>query len=741
MRARARKLRLGVVSGEVADVATDAVTVPLGVAESASARVPVVGAGASPADRGKRLDDLLLARYAPPGVLVNSKLDVIQFRGQTGAYLQPAAGEPQTNLMKMARPGLLATLEPTLARARKEMAPVRTSGVEIDQDGFTRACDLLVLPLGESPPSDEPLFVMLFEDITPPETSSERKPRRRSRRTTPVESAASQDPKQRLNDELISVNDELRNRNLEVSQINADLVNLLETVDIPIVILDKHKYIRRFTSQARHIMNVLPSDVGRLFNDIELNVVAPDLDAQIGEVIATAVARESEIQDADGRWYRMQVRPSMGAAGTVDGAIVSLLDINAFKHHLVVAERAKEEAQRADQAKDEFLAVLSHELRTPLSALLMQSQLLRRAGSDVAKRDRACEAIEHSTKIQAQLIDDLLDVSRIVTGKMRIELVPLELIAIVETVLDNVAALAESRSIELTSSLDRSLGPVCGDRTRLEQVISNLLINALKFTPRSGRVEVRLERASGQAQLTVTDTGMGIESEFLPHIFKRLIQKDSSSTRRHAGLGLGLAIVHHLVAAHGGSVDAESAGAGHGSTFRVALPLMATPSQPPVRDVPPARDVSPPGGSVVAGRLARRRALVLDDDTAIREALGEMLTEAGMEVRAAESVATGLVMFQEFHPDVVLCDIAMPEQDGYLFIRTIRALTPAQGGDVPAVALTALAADTDRRRALEEGFQLHLVKPVDMDHLAGAVAHLLEGGRLARSPSAQGSLG
>src|SRR5450432_889250 len=261
MRARARKLRLGVVSGEVADVATDAVTVPLGVAESASARVPVVGAGASPADRGKRLDDLLLARYAPPGVLVNSKLEVIQFRGQTGAYLQPAAGEPQTNLMKMARTGLLATLEPTLARARKEMAPVRTSGVEIDQDGFTRTCDLVVVPLGESPPFDEPLFVMLFEDITTPETSSERKPRRRSRRTTPVESAASQDPKQRLNDELISVNDELRNRNLEVSQINADLVNLLETVDIPIVIIDKHKYIRRFTSQARHIMNVLPSDV------------------------------------------------------------------------------------------------------------------------------------------------------------------------------------------------------------------------------------------------------------------------------------------------------------------------------------------------------------------------------------------------------------------------------------------------------------------------------------------------
>ena len=372
-------------------------------------------------------------------------------------------------------------------------------------------------------------------------------------------------------EDLMIVNDELRARNVEVSQINSDLVNLLNTVDVPILILDKHRGIRRFTPKARNILNVLPTDVGRRLDDIRPNIDVPDLDRQISDVIETMVAKESEVQDRDGRWYRMQIRPYKTAENHIDGAIVSLFDIDSLKSHISEVQQAKEEAERADQAKDQFLAVLSHELRTPLSALLIQAQLLRQVGSDSVKRDRACDAIERSTKMQVQLIDDLLDVSRIVTGKLKVALEPVNLVAVVKATLDTMEAFAESRAIELRTFLDQSVGPVSGDRTRLEQVVLNLLSNAIKFTPEGGRVDVVLEKVGGLAHLRVSDNGMGIDSHFLPRIFNRLTQKDSSSTRPHGGLGLGLAIVRHLVDAHGGTVRAESLGTGHGATFHVTL--------------------------------------------------------------------------------------------------------------------------------------------------------------------------
>ncbi len=342
-----------------------------------------------PVDVGKHLDRLLLARYAPAGVLVNEKMEILQYRGETGAYLQPAPGEPQSNLIKMARSGLLSKLRATITRAKATGAPARTAGVEIDQDGFTRTCDLAVVPFTGLPDAKEPLFVVLFEEVqrvraksasTRPAKRKTSKLRRRPPRidheltatkeylrsvieehdrtnddlgsaneelvsgneelqSLNEELETAKEELQSTNEELTTVNDELHSRNQETSQVNSDLVNLLTTVDVPILILDRHRRIRRFTPQARSILNVLPSDVGRLFDEIRPNIDVPDLDQQIADVIETVVAKESEVEARDGRWYKMQIRPYKTTDNKIDGAIVSLFDIDVLKHDVSDAQR------------------------------------------------------------------------------------------------------------------------------------------------------------------------------------------------------------------------------------------------------------------------------------------------------------------------------------------------------------------------------------------------------------------
>jgi len=725
-------------------------------------------------DVGRHLDRLLLARYAPPGVLVNDKLDILQYRGQTGSYLQAAPGEPQTNVVKMARPGLAPALRAILTRAKTERAPLRSEEVEIEQGGFTVTCHIVVIPFAGLPDVTERLFVVLFEQVST--TASVPRGQSGASALADGESAPELDriPKlelelfstteylnslieehgqingelgsaneelisgneelqslneeletakeelQSTNEELTTVNDELLHRSQEMARINSDLVNLLNTVDLPVVILDQGRHIRRFTPQAQKLLNLLPSDVGRLFDDIKTNLAVPDLDRQIADVITTFVAQDSEVQDRAGRWHRLQIRPYKAADDRIDGAIVSLVDIDALKVHVHDAQEGQATAERADRAKDEFLAVLSHELRTPLSVLMMQSRLLRQGGADPVKRERACDRIERSTRLQMHLIEDLLDVSRIVTGKMRVDLTPMDLAAVVRASVDAVGAQAAARSIELRSSIDPSLGQVAGDRLRLEQVVSNLLGNALKFTPDQGRIDVLLERQGAVAHLQIRDTGIGIDPDFLPRIFNRLTQQDSSTTRLHTGLGLGLAIVRYLVEAQGGTVRAESPGAHQGSTFHVTIPfLKAEPLAP--AGTPPGE----PGGAGEerAHALLSSRILVVEDDGGLREVLAESLTMMGASVRTAESAAAGLAALKDFRPDILVCDIAMPHEDGFAFISRVRALGGKHAGP-PAVALTALVGDADRERALACGFQAYLTKPVDLDLLARTVSTL-----------------
>jgi two-component system CheB/CheR fusion protein len=345
---------------------------------------------------------------------------------------------------------------------------------------------------------------------------------------------------------------------------------------------------------------------------------------------------------------------------------------------------------------------------------------------DAAKFKRATEAIERGTLMQVQLVDDLLDVSRIVTGKMEMALETVDLVEVVKAAIEGVAASAARKLVTLTVSLDASVDKVRGNSLLLQQVASNLLTNAVKFTPEGGTVKVVLARdGDGRALLRVSDTGRGIEPAFLPKIFLRFSQEDSSMTRSHGGLGLGLAIAHHLVGLHGGTIRAESAGPGTGATFLVSLPLERTGAEPTAESPAPEPDRSAtPVGAVDMRRLNDLRVLVVDDDPGTREAVAEMLQETGAKVRMAQSAAEGLAAVEDFRPGVVLCDIAMPGQDGYSFIRHMRGLGLQRGGGVPVLALTALASEDDRRRSLSAGFQMHVCKPVDINELTQAVADL-----------------
>ncbi len=656
---------------------------------------------------------------------------------------------------------------------------------------------------------------------------------------------------QSSNEELITVNDELHSRNQELQQVTADLVNLLDTVDLPVMILDVERRIRRFTPKARSLMNVLPSDLGRPIDDIKPNVDVTDLDQRIAESIATGSLKESEVEDREGRFYRMQIRPYRTADNRIDGAMVSLVDIDVLKHNvrdaewardyaagiveavqvplvvlderlrvlsaneafyaglavtpestegktpfewkggaldipqirsvleglfltpgsgfrgheveldfaarkrwlslsahtvkahagvpmvllaiediterkqaeaeraslLVEARAAKEQAERANRAKDEFLATLSHELRTPLGSMLLHAQMMRRG--DEGRIKRASEAIERCVKTQAQLIDDLLDVSRIVTGKFKMEREAVDLAAVTQAAIEAISGQAERKSIGIEVDVDRPVGRVSGDRTRLQQVLWNLLANAVKFTPEHGRVSVTLRRAGWDALIEVRDTGNGIDPDFLPNVFNRFTQEDSTTTRRYSGLGLGLAIVRHIVESHGGTVRATSEGKGKGATFEVSIPLVSIEDKTVVTPAAP-ETASPENGTGLHGL----RILVVDDDQTAGAAVEEILRQAGAEVSAVPSAEEARRAVAELHPQLIVCDIAMPGENGYDFLRDLRQVGPALDAQVPAIALTALAGEEDRRRSFAAGFQEHLSKPVDLDRLVQTVSSL-----------------
>jgi PAS domain S-box-containing protein len=426
------------------------------------------------------------------------------------------------------------------------------------------------------------------------------------------------------------------------------------------------------------------------------------------------------------RWLNCKVFPAAD-----DGVTVYLRDVTERKRaeeeraRLLESERAaRRQAEEASRLKDEFLATVSHELRTPLNSISGWAGLLRGGAVSGEQTERALETIERSARSQNQLINDLLDVSRIITGKMRLDVGPVRLGSVIEAAVESVRPSAEAKEIRLGALLDPAAGMISGDAERLQQVVWNLLSNAIKFTQKGGRVQVRLERVDSHVEITVADNGQGIKPEFLPHVFDRFRQEEGGTGRQHGGLGLGLAIVRHLVELHGGTVRVDSAGLNQGAIFTVALPII------PIR-------MAEPNGKREAGydraaaleklpSIGGARVLLVDDDADGRELVEAMLAQGGAETRTAGSVAEALAMLDEWRPDALISDIGMPGEDGYVLIEKLRALERERGGGrLMAIALTAYARFEDRLRALSAGYQSHVTKPVDTAELLTVVASLL----------------
>jgi signal transduction histidine kinase/DNA-binding response OmpR family regulator len=390
---------------------------------------------------------------------------------------------------------------------------------------------------------------------------------------------------------------------------------------------------------------------------------------------------------------------------------------------LIREQAARAEAEAANRTKDEFLATLSHELRTPLTAILGWSHLLRTNKFNQEHLGRALETIERNARSQSQLIDDLLDVSRIITGKLRLEVRPVELVQIIEAAIESMRPAAEAKEIKFDVVLDRAASHISGDGDRLQQVCWNLFSNAVKFTPQGGSVEVRLERSGdAHAEITVHDTGQGIDPRFLPFIFDRFRQADGSTTRKHGGLGLGLAIVRHLVELHGGRIKVHSDGINQGATFTVLLPLKTSRRRADdEEDATPAIviDDSMPCSPVLDGL----RILVVDDEADTRELIATVLAQCGAEVTGCGSAAEALTTIQTWKPDLLISDIGMPEEDGYSLIKKVRQLD-GLCGKIPAVALTAYASTEDRIHILSAGFQMHIAKPVEPQELITIIANV-----------------
>jgi len=435
----------------------------------------------------------------------------------------------------------------------------------------------------------------------------------------------------------------------------------------------------------------------------------------IGEAILEKQPLQREVRvrrapDGEYRWHLAHLLPQLDADGTLAGWIATATDI----HDETVA---RQEAERASRAKDEFLATVSHELRNPLNAILGWTRMLRAGKLDGARAARALETIERNAVMQASLVEDMLDVSRIITGKLVLDVGPVDLCAVVAAAFDTVRLAAEAKEITVRLELDEDLELGAGDPERLQQVVWNLLSNAIKFTRAGGTVRVRLRRDGGDVVLAVSDDGQGIEADFLPFVFDRFRQADSTSTRTHGGLGLGLAIVRHLVELHGGTVGVDSEGLGRGATFTVRLPLRAA-TRAAAADANTAARLELAAGETGAAlgaesQLAGLRVLVVDDEPDARELLAAVLEHHGARVTVAGCVADALAVLDAAPPDVVVSDIGMPGADGYELLRRIRARDDEHVRALPALALTGFARPEDGARAAAAGFDAHMAKPVD----------------------------
>ncbi len=513
----------------------------------------------------------------------------------------------------------------------------------------------------------------------------------------------------------------------------------VESSPLAVVEWDSDFRVSRWSKSAERLFGWKADEViGKHVNEWQF-VFADDVDA-----VALVTNRQREGVEVQGvlrnrnytrdgsilycEWYNSVLRDDRGKLVSV---LSLVLDVTAREKAekeraaLLVRERdARKHAEEADRLKDEFLATLSHELRTPLTSILGWASMIRNGEVEGANALRALETIERNARSQARLIDDLLDVSRIITGNLRLDLNPLNLTTIVEAAVDALRPTADVKDIHLRTEFISGECLVKGDPNRLRQVIWNLLSNAIKFTPRGGTVNISLYCVESNARLTVSDTGEGISEAFLPYVFDRFRQAEGSISRKQGGLGLGLAVVRHLVELHGGTIEAESEGLGQGSTFTVDLPL-AQERRDPARAEERRREVERRHSRSDRVRLDGIHVLLVEDDDDSRKLLGTMLKRYGAKVTSTKSAAEALKVFNDDTPDVMISDIGMPDVDGYELMRKLRALPVDKGGTVPAIALTGYASRKDRERALGAGYHKHMAKPVEQAEMIAAIASLV----------------
>jgi len=740
-------------------------------------------------DLHREADRVMLSKYAPAAVLLNADLEIVQFRGDTGAYLTPAPGKASLNVLKMAREGLLVALRGAIHKARREETPVRDENLRVKSNGGYRDVSIEVVPL-RSAATHEACLLVLFEepaaDVKPAlanQAPANQAPAKRAVKKAPANKARQAAPKpdraeqqiarltqelaatreylqsmieqqeaaneelqsaneevqsaneelqsineeletskeeiQSSNEELVTVNDELQSRNLELIQSNNDMLNLLSSVELAIVMLGRDLRIRRFTPAAEKVFNLIPSDVGRPMSDIKLDLKVGDIENLVAEVIDSVTGTELDVQDARGRWHLLRIRPYKTVENQIDGAVLVLVDIDNFRRLQEDLRQRVADLAHADCAKNEFLAMLAHELRNPLAPLANGVELLKAGKGDAKLVDETRAMIEHQVRNLTRMIDDLLDVARVTQGKVQLRKTSVALAPIVQAAIDVNRHLIDKRELKLSVDLPPAPVWLDADETRLEQVFTNLVNNAAKFSERGGQVWISAEYRAGQAPAAVVrvrDEGVGIAPETLPHVFELFTQGDRSIGRTHGGLGVGLTLVRNLVEMHGGTVRALSEGLGKGAEFIIELPA-----------IDPSRAPEPSAPAAESGDGARRprRVLVVDDNADAADSLALLLRMHGHQAvachggdEAVEALAAGAF-------DVVLLDISMPGMDGLELAKQVRAQSAESGGRPPRlVAVSGYSHDASRRTAHEAGFDEFLTKPAEIGVILELLAKL-----------------
>ena len=548
--------------------------------------------------------------------------------------------------------------------------------------------------------------------------------------------------RQRAEEEVIQAKEALEQKTDELAHSLSMLRATLEATTDGILVTDAHGNITDFNTKFIELWRLSPAILARDHEFIQEAVCSQLQDPQAflattDEIYAASPPESFDTFDfTDGRVFERFSRIQFVNGRNV-GRVWSFRDITQRKRLSEAAEKAAEErkqllerertaraeAEHANAMKDEFLATLSHELRTPLGAILGWAQILRQDEEGTRDFQKGLDVIERNARVQTQLIEDLLDMSRIISGKVRLDIQPVEPFSVIEAAVETVRSAADAKGIRLDKVLDPAAGPISGDPNRLQQVVWNLLSNAIKFTARGGRIQIGLQRADSHVEIRVADTGIGIRPGFLPHVFERFRQGDASITRPYGGLGLGLSIVKQLTELQGGTVKVESQGEGCGSTFIVLLPLMAVYTSAPRTEW--VRDRAPTAGfSFEPANLSGIKILVVDDEPDARDLIKRVLEECKAEVLTAASASEALTMIEPERPHVLVSDIGMPEIDGYEFLRRVRGLEQEIGAHIPAVALTAYAGFEDKTRALRAGFLVHVAKPVEPSELVATLASL-----------------